>query len=162
MGWDDYNDNRDDPLDWDYLDYMNKTGIYEEPDIEEDPEDDLYLSGLDPNELEDMDDDARRAVLEEAGLDPDDYDFISSGSYRSRTHSSVTNTTEKAKSKGNVSPINTRPSSKSYSGNKWSILEFIIFITVISIIGFTIAAFVGEFFATIVIIIIAVIIFNCF
>ena len=40
MGWDD--DRREDPiLEWDYLDYMNKTGIYEETDIEDDPEDDL-------------------------------------------------------------------------------------------------------------------------
>lgn len=33
------------------------------------------LSGLDADELEFMDADERREVLEEAGLDPDDYDF---------------------------------------------------------------------------------------
>ena len=35
----------------------------------------LELSGLDPTELELMDPDDRAEVLEEAGLDPDDYDF---------------------------------------------------------------------------------------
>ena len=33
------------------------------------------MSGLDPDELEFMDADERRAALENAGLDPDDYDF---------------------------------------------------------------------------------------
>lgn len=33
------------------------------------------LSGLDADELEFMDADERREALEEAGLDPDDYDF---------------------------------------------------------------------------------------
>ena len=33
------------------------------------------MSGLDPEELEFMDSDERREALEEAGLDPDDYDF---------------------------------------------------------------------------------------
>lgn len=35
----------------------------------------LELSGLDPEELGFMDSDKRRSVLEEAGLDPDEYDF---------------------------------------------------------------------------------------
>ena len=35
----------------------------------------LELSGLDPDELEFMDADERREVLEDAGLDPDGYDF---------------------------------------------------------------------------------------
>ena len=35
----------------------------------------LELSGLDPLELEYMSAYERRAALEEAGLDPDDYDF---------------------------------------------------------------------------------------
>ena len=33
------------------------------------------MLGLDPDELELMDADERRAALEDAGLDPDDYDF---------------------------------------------------------------------------------------
>ena len=33
------------------------------------------MSELDPGELEFMDVDERRAALEDAGLDPDDYDF---------------------------------------------------------------------------------------
>lgn len=35
----------------------------------------MELSGLNPNELEFMDEDERREVLEDAGLDPDEYDF---------------------------------------------------------------------------------------
>lgn len=36
---------------------------------------DLELAGLDAEDLEFMDEDERREVLEDAGLDPDDYDF---------------------------------------------------------------------------------------
>ena len=35
----------------------------------------LELSGLDPDELEFMDADERREVLEDAGLNPEEYDF---------------------------------------------------------------------------------------
>lgn len=35
----------------------------------------LEEAGLDPEELEFMDDDERREVLEAAGLDPDEFDF---------------------------------------------------------------------------------------
>ena len=35
----------------------------------------LEEAGLDPEELEFMDDDERREILEAAGLDPDDFDF---------------------------------------------------------------------------------------
>ena len=38
-------------------------------------EDDLLLAGLNETELECMDADERREALEDAGLDPDDYDF---------------------------------------------------------------------------------------
>lgn len=37
--------------------------------------DDLSLAGLDATELEYMDADERREALEDAGLDPDNYDF---------------------------------------------------------------------------------------
>ena len=37
--------------------------------------DDLSLAGLDAADLEYMDEDERREALEDAGLDPDDYDF---------------------------------------------------------------------------------------
>lgn len=37
--------------------------------------DELDLAGLDYDELSFMDEDERREVLEDAGLDPDDYDF---------------------------------------------------------------------------------------
>ena len=36
---------------------------------------DLDLAGLDYEDLELMNEDVRREVLEDAGLDPDDYDF---------------------------------------------------------------------------------------
>lgn len=42
---------------------------------EEELGDDLYAAGLDPIDLELMDADERREALEDAGLDPDDYDF---------------------------------------------------------------------------------------
>ena len=42
---------------------------------EDELEDDLSLAGLDATELEYMDADERREALEDAGLDPDDYDF---------------------------------------------------------------------------------------
>lgn len=38
-------------------------------------ETDALAAGLDPGELEFMDSDERAEALEEAGLDPDDYDF---------------------------------------------------------------------------------------
>lgn len=46
-------------------------------DLEEDDEfvDELEMAGLDIDELADMDEDERREALEDAGLDPDDYDF---------------------------------------------------------------------------------------
>ena len=50
----------------------------EEAEDDEDEDDldfDLELSGFDRDELEDMDEDERREALEDAGLDPDDYDF---------------------------------------------------------------------------------------
>ena len=45
-------------------------------DLEEDDEleDELEMSGLDIYELADMDEDERREALEDAGLDPDDYE----------------------------------------------------------------------------------------
>ena len=44
--------------------------------LEEDDElvDELEMAGLDIDELADMDEDERREALEDAGLDPDDYD----------------------------------------------------------------------------------------
>jgi hypothetical protein len=42
---------------------------------EENSQTDFELSGLDADELELMDADERREALEDAGLDPEDYDF---------------------------------------------------------------------------------------
>ena len=42
---------------------------------EDEAETDFEMSGLDADELEFMDADERREALEDAGLDPDDYDF---------------------------------------------------------------------------------------
>ena len=47
--------------------------IMEESEKEE--HDELFQAGIDPEELEYMSADERREVLEDAGLDPDDYDF---------------------------------------------------------------------------------------
>ena len=44
-------------------------------DTEEDKNNDLELSDVDLDAMEYMDSDERREALEEAGLDPDDYDF---------------------------------------------------------------------------------------
>lgn len=44
-------------------------------DEEDELEDELLMSGLDPYDLSDMDEDERQEALEDAGLDPDDYDF---------------------------------------------------------------------------------------
>ena len=44
-------------------------------DMEDDFEIDAMAAGLDVDELELMDPDERAEALEEAGLDPDDYDF---------------------------------------------------------------------------------------
>ena len=47
----------------------------EESDDSDELEDDLAGTGLNAMDLEFMDDDERREALEDAGLDPDDYDF---------------------------------------------------------------------------------------
>lgn len=46
-------------------------GDFESDDLD----DELEMAGLDRFDLELMDEDERREVLEDAGLDPDDYDF---------------------------------------------------------------------------------------
>ena len=46
-----------------------------EDDTKDDFEIDAMAAGLDVDELELMDPDDRAETLEEAGLDPDDYDF---------------------------------------------------------------------------------------
>lgn len=48
----------------------------EQEEEEEEDMDELDMYGIDRDELEFMDEDERREVLEEAGLDPDDYDFL--------------------------------------------------------------------------------------
>ena len=67
----------DEKKDWDFIDFMNKTNLYEEGgvDEEEELEDELIMSGLDRDELEMMDEDERREALEDAGFDVDDFDF---------------------------------------------------------------------------------------
>lgn len=60
-------------MEYEFLDELSRES--EDADDEEDTELELELSGLDPHELEFMDSDERREALEDAGLDPDDYDF---------------------------------------------------------------------------------------
>lgn len=54
---------------------FGNTGDFDEDDTEPDLEMDVIAAGLDPVDLEYMDAEERAEVLEEAGLDPDDYDF---------------------------------------------------------------------------------------
>ena len=49
--------------------------VFEEMTRTEDNNLELEAAGLDIDELEYMDSDERREALEDAGLDPDDYDF---------------------------------------------------------------------------------------
>ena len=57
------------------LDYMAFEDLTSVDSQEEDLDDDIELAGLSRDELEWMDEDERREALEDAGLDPDDYDF---------------------------------------------------------------------------------------
>lgn len=50
--------------------YTGSDTLEEEDDLEDEHE----MTGLDIDELMDMDEDERREALEDAGLDPDDYD----------------------------------------------------------------------------------------
>ena len=161
MGWDGLSDSDEDYFDQDYFDYMNKTGIYEEHDYDEldDMEDDLLLSGLDPDELDYMDEDERREAIEDAGLDPDDYDDLFMGigsSHRSsysRNSSSYgrsmaggsANTYRNANRPSTTNRITTQDRQSSANNRKWGILEFTCVIIVISIIGAFIDAIGGGF-----------------
>ncbi len=49
--------------------------LMRDSDSDYDEDDELEMAGLDSLELELMDEDERREALEDAGLDPDDYDF---------------------------------------------------------------------------------------
>lgn len=55
-------------------------GDHDEVDDDSEEEDDLEfeltLAGISLDELEAMDEDERREALEDAGLDPDDFDFF--------------------------------------------------------------------------------------
>ena len=57
------------------FDFLNSLDESDNDGYDDDELTELELSGLDPEELEYMDADERRVVLEDAGLDPDDYDF---------------------------------------------------------------------------------------
>ena len=51
------------------------SGCFEGEEDMEDEDDELEMAGLDRMDLELMDEEERREALEDAGLDPDDYDF---------------------------------------------------------------------------------------
>lgn len=57
-----------------HMSLFGNAGDFEE-DEEADLEYDAVIAGVDLDELEFMDEEKRREVLEDAGLDPDDYDF---------------------------------------------------------------------------------------
>lgn len=68
--------NRDGEIDateWAFMESITNPQT-ESVDEEEELEDELEMSGLDYDELANMDEDSRREVLEDAGLDPDEYD----------------------------------------------------------------------------------------
>ncbi len=173
MGWDGFDDHDEDYWDQDYIDYMNKTGIYEEPSEPDDPEDDIYLSGLDPDDLADMDEDDRRDALESVGLDPDDYDDVfigASSGYRSSS-ARRTSTVSRTSSTNRTSTVSrtmstsrpktvirsSTPNRQTSSNNgKMGLLEFIVGMTIIGIIGYTVAAFGGELLGAIVVLIIGI------
>ena len=72
--------NRDGKLDaWERaMEYDFMTSLNDEDDGCEDEDEELTeleLAGINPIELEYMDANERREVLEDAGLDPDDFDF---------------------------------------------------------------------------------------
>ena len=69
--------NRDGKLDaWERaMEYDFITSLNDDCEDEDEEFTELELAGIDPIELEYMDANERREVLEEAGLDPDDYDF---------------------------------------------------------------------------------------
>lgn len=50
--------------------------VQDEDDEDDSVEDELSMFGLDVDELRYMDEDERRKVLEDEGLDPDDYDDV--------------------------------------------------------------------------------------
>ncbi len=70
-------DNFEKIVEMEEMERMDKyiSGDDDEDDEEEEMESDLEMAGLDYDELSWMDDDERREALEDAGLDPNDYDF---------------------------------------------------------------------------------------
>lgn len=59
----------------DFFERVVEFSFLDEVTREESTQTDFELSGLDADELELMDADERREALEDAGFDPDDYDF---------------------------------------------------------------------------------------
>lgn len=57
------------------MDFLAVEEMTSEDESDDDDVDDIELAGLDCDELSMMDEDERREALEDAGLDPDDYDF---------------------------------------------------------------------------------------
>ncbi|MCR5148143.1 MAG: hypothetical protein K6C35_04150 [Eubacterium sp.] len=133
--------------DIDYYDRVNHLGIYKDPEPEPDPEDDIYLHGLDPDELGNMSEERRREAIRDAGLDPDDYDddMFSGHSVGGR-------------SAGTHRSSSTNQSSKQNIVVKF--LEAIIIISIIAAIVMAIEAFAGELVAVVILIIIFIVLMN--
>ena len=158
MSWDDDFSREMEELD--EYEYVNKLGIYAEDEPDEDPNDELYLSGLDPDELEDMDEDRRNRVIEDAGLDPDDYNFYGTSSGRTTHPAGTAMPYSRSSQTYQRSATNrpTQPVRSSSSNGKWSFGTFIGVITAVTIIGFVVAAFGGQLIGAIVVIVIGLII----
>lgn len=62
-------------MEFEAFEEMMKDDEEDDVDQDEELETELELAGIDAEELSWMDEDERREVLVDAGLDPDDYDF---------------------------------------------------------------------------------------
>lgn len=66
-------DGKIDAAEWAYMDSVINPQA-ESTDEEDEVEGELEMAGLDYDDLSEMDEEARREALEDAGLDPDDYE----------------------------------------------------------------------------------------
>ena len=155
MGWDDHDDYISN---WDEYEYVNKLGIYAEDVEEPDPDDDLFLAGLDPDELSDMSEDSRRKAIEDEGLDPDDYDYLEYRGCSGRTKA-VGNCGKSTLAGGSTAKsantLQARQTSNRTDG-KWGVLKFTGVISLVAIAGYGVAAFGGQLLGAVVVIIIGI------
>ncbi len=173
MGWDGFDDYDEDYWDQDYIDYMNKTGIYEEHDYDEEAEleDDLIMSGFDPDDLDEMDEDERREALEDAGMDPDDYDdlFLGLGSSGRTSHISSSSSYSRSSTTGSSKkpykftttdrpPIVSKATANyrgETKGGEWGFIEYfglVSFIAILLLVSYVVIKLGGGVFGVLLVI----------